>query len=112
MSEIQCYKCQNKGHFAKNCMDKTYRIQEGRKDSTLMGEGQVTGKPTRMQIDNGASRTVVNRDLISPADIEEETIVITFGNRATGEYPLASIKVKMDVEEYQVKAAVVRDLAE
>ena len=23
MSEIQCYKCQKKGYFAKNCMDKT-----------------------------------------------------------------------------------------
>ena len=77
-----------------------------------MGEGQVNGKPARMQIDSGASRTVVNRDLISPGDIEEGTIIITFGNVATSEYPLASIKVKMDGEEYQVKAAVVRDLAE
>ena len=65
-----------------------------------------------MQIDSGASRTVVSRDLISPPDIEEETIVVTFGNGATGEYPLASIKVKMDGKEYQVKAAVVMDLAE
>ena len=112
MSEIQCYKCQKKGHISKNCMDKTYQIQEGKKDSTFVGEGQVNGKPMRMHIDSGASRTVVNRDLISPADIEEETIVVNFGNGATGEYLLASIKVKMDGEEYQVKAAVVRDLAE
>ena len=75
-----------------------------------MGEGQVTGKPARMQIDSGASRTVVNKDVISPADREEETIVVTFGNRATGEYPLASIKVKMDGEEYQVKAAVAEEV--
>ena len=37
----------------------------GRKDSTFMGDGQVNGNPPKMEIDSGASHTVVNRDLIS-----------------------------------------------
>jgi hypothetical protein len=66
IAEIRCYRCQNKGHLAKDCMEKTYRIQEKKMDSTFTGQGEVNGKPVgRIQI---ASRTVEKRDLISPAD--------------------------------------------
>ena len=113
LTEIRCYKCQKKGHFARNCTEKTYQFQERKRESTFTGKGEVNGKPVqRIQIDSGASRTVVNRDLVSPTDIGKETIVVTFGNGATGKYPLAFIKVKIDEEEYKVKAAVVKDLAE
>lgn len=112
LTEIWYYKCQKKGHFVRNCTEKTYQFQERKRESTFTGKGEVNGKPVqRIQIDSGASRTVVNRDLVSPTDIVKETIVVTFGNGATGEYPLAFIKVKID-EEYKVKVAVVKDLAE
>ena len=79
---------------------------------TMFGEGEVNGQPVRrIQIDIGASKTVVNWSLISPADIGKESIVVTFGNGTSGEYPLAPIRVKID-EEYCVKVAVVQDLAE
>ena len=55
---------------------------------------------------------MVNMSLISPADIREESIVVTFGNGASDEYPLAPIRVKFDGEEYCVKAAIVHDLVE
>ena len=50
---------------------------------------------------------MVNRSSVSPTDIGEETIIITFG-----EYPLAPVRVKIDEEEYCVKATNVQDHAE
>ena len=61
----------------------------------------MNGQPvTRIQFDSGASRTVVNRSLFSLTDIMEKCIVVTFGNGTFGEYPLATIKVKVDDKEY------------
>ena len=40
-------------------------------------------------------------------DIGKETITVTFGNGASGEYPLAPVQVVFDGEQYRVKAAVV-----
>ena len=79
----------------------------------MFNEGKVNGQPVkRIHPDSGASRTVVNRSLISPTDIGEETIAVTFANGASGKYPLAPIRVKIDEEEYCVKATIVQDLAE
>ena len=55
---------------------------------------------------------MVNRRLISPADIAEETIVVTFGIGASSEYPLAPGRVKIDEKEYCVKAAILQDFSE
>ena len=105
LMEIWCYKCQKKGHFARNCTGK-------KKGEYIHWKREVNRKLVqRIQIDSRASCTVVNRDLVSPTDIGKETIVVTFGNGATGKYPLAFIKVKIN-KEYKVKAAVVKDLAE
>ena len=54
---------------------------------------------------------MVNRNWISPIDIGEETIIVTFGNGASGEYSLAPIRVKIDEKKQCVKAAIVQDLA-
>ena len=40
--------------------------------------------------------------MVVPSDIGEESIVITFGNGTSGEYPLAQVRVKIDDEEYCV----------
>ena len=75
--------------------------------------GEINGRHVgRIQIDSGASRTVVKRSLISPSDIREQSIVVTFGNGISGEYLLAQVRVKIDDEEYCVKAAIVENLAE
>ena len=50
--------------------------------------------------------------MIQPSDIGEESIVVTFGNETSGEYALAPVRVKIDNEEYCVKAVIVKDLAE
>ena len=61
---------------------------------SLFGEGEVNGQLVkRIQINSEESRTVV-RSLISPSDIGEETIVVTFGNGTSGEYLLAPVRVK------------------
>ena len=54
--------------------------------------GEVNGQHVRrIQIDSGASRSVVKKSLTSPSDIREESIVVTFGNGTSGEYPLAPV---------------------
>ena len=65
----------------------------------------------RIQIEGGASRMVVDRRLVSSKDIGEESISVTFGNGTSGEYPLATVKIAFDGEEYPVRAAVVQGLA-
>ena len=88
-------------------------VLEGTERINSFEEGEVNGQPVkRIQLDSGASRTVVNRSLISPTNIGEETIVITFGNGASDKYSLAPIRVKIEEEEYCVKATIVQDLAE
>ena len=112
---IVCYKCNKKGHMARNCTTKTLHVQEKEEKNVpcRFVDGEVNGQPvTRIQLDSGASRTIVNRSLISPTDIGEKSIVVTFGNGTCGEYPLATINVKIDDEEYCLEAAVVQDLVE
>ena len=112
LAEIVCYKCNQKGHLARNCTSKNLHVQEEKDNPCMFVKGEVNGQPvTRIQLDSGASRTIVNRCLISPADIGEKSIVITFGNGTYGEYPLAAINVKVDNQEYCLEAAVVQDLA-
>ena len=112
-AEIICYKCNKKGHLARNCTTKTLHVQEEKNNPSVFVEGEVNGQPvSRIQLDSGASRTVVRRNLISPTDIGERSIVVTFGNGTCGEYPLATISVKVDEQEYRLEAAVVQDLAE
>ena len=112
MAEIVCFKCNRKGHLARACTEKSLHVQEECEKIRFFG-GEVNGQPVkRMQIDSGASRTIIDRSLLSQKDIGQESIRVTFGNGTGGEYPLATVKVKFYGEEYDVKAAVVQDLAE
>ena len=105
-----CFKCHKTGHFQRSCTEKNLRVQE---EVKFFGDGEINGRPVkRIQIDSGASCTIVNRRLVSEEDIGRETIRVTFGNGATGEYPLADIRVQFDEDEYYIRAAVVQDLAE
>ena len=103
-----CYKCNKKGHVARNCTAKVYRVQgdidlegtnvfrgqEGTEKIKLSEEAEVNGQPVkRIQLDSGASRTMVDSSLVSPADIGEESMIVTFGYGASGEYPLAPVRV-------------------
>ena len=91
----RCDKCNKKKHIARNCTEKidgvqeetevtnSFRVQEGTESIKLSEEAKVNGQPVkRIQLDSGAYRTMVDRSLISPADIGEKSIVVTFGNVA------------------------------
>ena len=113
LAEIICHKGEKKGHIARNCPAKSLRVKEELEQVLLFGEGEVNGQPVqRIQIDSGASRTVVDRRLVPVKDIGDETITVTFGNGTSGEYPLAPVRVTFDGDEYEVKAAVVQGLTE
>ena len=104
-------KCPCLVSIARNCPAKSLRVKEELEQVLLFGEGEVNGQPVqRIQIDSGASRTVVDRRLVPVKDISEETITVTFGNGTSGEYPLAPVRVTFDGDEYEVKAAVVQGL--
>ena len=66
----------------------------------------------RIQIDTGASRSIVDKRLVRAVDLKKDKIRVTFGNQSYGEYPLASMRIRFDNEEYCVEAAVVENLAE
>ena len=93
--EIVFYKCNKNGHIVHSCTANTLHVQKGTEGINSFEE--VNGQPIKgIQLDSGASRTEVNRSLISPNDIREETIVVTFGNGVSGDYSLAPVREKID----------------
>ena len=105
------YKSNKKGHVAQNCTAKIYRVGEetdlaltnlfrvleGTERIKLSEKGKVNWQPVkRIHLDNGASRTTVDRNLISPADIGKKIHCHHVGNGPSGEYPLAPARVKID----------------
>ncbi len=96
--------------MARHCTEQNLRVREESEKIITFGEGKVNGQ--RIQIDSGASRTVVDRRLVPFEEIGKETITVTFGNGNSGEYPLAPVRVTFDGEEYNVKAVVVQGLPE
>lgn len=112
LSEIICCRCDNKGHFTWSCTAKTLHVQVGTEKISLLGE-EVNGQPIRrIKINSGASRTVVNRSYISPTNITEESIVVTFDKRASGKYSLTLVRGKIVDKECCMKPTIVQDLAE
>ena len=114
--EINCYKGSEKGHLARNCTAKTCDAQEKAQKSNqfIFLEGEVNGQPVgRTQLDSGASRTIVNRRLISFTDIGKKSVVVTFGNETAGKQkymPVSNHCNEINDEEYCLEAAVVQDL--
>ena len=108
-----CFKCNKKRHLVRNCTEKTLHVQEKYQKIRFFGDGEVNGRPVqRIQIDSEAAQTVTDTSQNSQKEIGKESIKVTFGNGASGEYPLATVKVKFDGEEHNIKGAVVQDLAE
>ena len=101
--------------MAQNCTTKTLHVREKEEENILcvFAEEEVSRKRvTRIQLDSGASRTIVRRSLILPTDIGEKSIVVTFGNGTSDEYLVETINVKIDEEEYHLEAVVVPNLVE
>ena len=66
------------------------------KEVVWHGEGRVNiCFVGRIQIDSCASRTVVDRRLVSSKDIGKESISVTFQNGTSREYPLATVKIAL-----------------
>ena len=100
-----------KRHFAQNCTEENYYMQEKQEQVRLFRNREVNGQTVqRIWSDSRVSRTVVDRRWIPLEDFEKEAITVTFGNGTFGKYPLAPVQVIFDGEEYQVKAVIVKGL--
>lgn len=112
--DVRCYRCQQRGHCKWECPnpEKTLRISEERHQD-LLDKGEVNGRPVeRIQIDTGASRTVVNSDVVPEVEMTGEKVSVTLADGAKRCYPTADVEIKFDGEIYRVRAAIVKGLVE
>ena len=76
-------------------------------------EGLVNGQPVkRIQLDMGCSRTVVHKQYIVLAAIQEKTATIWNVNSQPTHYPLAKTTLKVDNEVYKLKVNIALNLLE
>ena len=79
----------------------------------MLYKGEVNGRPVeRIQIDTGASRTVVSSDVVPEIELTGERVSVTLADRAKRCYPTADMEIKFDGEVYRVRAAIVKGLVE
>ena len=85
ISDITCFKCQKKGHMARDCRaSETYSVMATHtldREGRFWRQGTVNGGPlVGMKIDTGCVQTTIRSDLVDPATLKEGKRRTTVGN--------------------------------
>ena len=112
-SEITCFKCYHKGHYAAESTKENYSCttKNHKPEPQFDRKGQVNGGPVvKMKIDTGCARTKIHTSIIPPVCIKESTIEMIAATVETRYYKLADLTLMMNGEQYNVEAAVLDKL--
>lgn len=74
-SERRCYNCNQLGHMAWRCPNKSVKINKIEAAKALVVPGKISNQHTDLMIDTGAAMSMVPAKLISSAGMSEEQSV-------------------------------------
>ena len=113
LSNVTCYKCNKKGHIAKNCRAETFKLMEAQFiDSPVDYMGSVEESAlVRMKIDTGCDRTCVRKCLVPKECLLGKYVTqrTAYGKERVNQ--LAKVKLNIDGLEYQREVSVTDKLA-
>ena len=97
---MKCFSFNEKGHFATSCPNRSlYCIEINRstqcgRQERVYHSGIINGTfCTDIMVDNGASRTVVRRELVFQDDILDGEVTIQCAHGDVVSYPIAIVKI-------------------
>ena len=124
LKDVECFNCQQKGHYSSNCPQRALFCMERRLDYQgnskitrqqpekkispgVIKPGAVEGKQvSNILLDTGCSRTIVKELVPQDKILQGEAVAIRCAHGDTVLYPLANVQIQVEGKVLDIEAAV------
>ena len=110
---VRCFKCDEKEHLAANCLKKSLYCDQGialpenQQSQGVHRRGTINRVYcTDILVDTGATKMLVQRELVSDEDILGGEITICCVHGDVVSFPLAAVKISLTGEDIIVQAGI------